>query len=206
LLAYFGFLNSSKGLDDLLRALATLNGDGAGEARPYRLLMVGGGTGSSDPTNRATAAYLDGMAKELGVQDDLVWTGYLTPREVSAALMSADVAVLPYADGASFRRGSLMAMLEHGLPLVTTTPAPTSNTEAQDSSWPRLVDGDNALLVRPGDTGALVEAVGKLAHDADLRVKLAAGSIEVSRYFGWTHIARLHKHLYGELLEKQFLP
>jgi N-acetylglucosaminyl-diphospho-decaprenol L-rhamnosyltransferase len=202
LLAYFGFLNSSKGLDDLLRALATLNGNGEGEHRPYRLLMVGGGIGSSDPTNRATAAYLDGMARELGVQGDLVWTGYLTSREVSAALLSADVAVLPYADGASFRRGSLMAVLEHGLPLVTTTPAPASNTEGQDSGWPRLVHGGNALLVPPGDTGALVEAVGKLAHDADLRARLAAGSVELSRYFGWTRIARLHKQLYKELLEK----
>ncbi|HEX9987444.1 MAG TPA: glycosyltransferase [Chloroflexia bacterium] len=202
LLAYFGFLNSSKGLDDLLSALATLNGGSQGERRPYRLLMVGGGTGSSDPTNRATASYLDGMARELGVQGDIVWTGYLTPREVSAALLAADVAVLPYADGASFRRGSLMAVLEHGLPIVTTTPAPASNAEAQDSGWPRLVHGDNALLVPPGDVGALVEAVEKLARDADLRARLAAGSIELSRYFGWERIALLHKRLYRQLLKE----
>jgi N-acetylglucosaminyl-diphospho-decaprenol L-rhamnosyltransferase len=202
LLAYFGFLNSSKGLDDLLRALATLNGDSQGEGRPYRLLMVGGGTGSSDPTNRATAAYLDGMARELGVWSDLVWTGYLTPREVSAALLSADVAVLPYADGASFRRGSLMAVLEHGLPLVTTAPAPASDAEGQDSGWPRLVHGNNALLVPPGDADALVKAVERLARDADLRARLAASSAELSRYFGWERIASMHARLYQQLLEK----
>src|SRR5439155_8762790 len=101
LLAYFGFLNSTKGLDDLLRALVLLEEHGE-----FRLMMVGGGLGSSDPTNRATAAQLDMLARELGVQNALLWTGYLSPREVSAALRSADIAVLPYADGASFRLGS----------------------------------------------------------------------------------------------------
>ena len=95
-----------------------------------------------------------------------------------------------------------MAVLEHGLPLVTTTPALTGIAQRQDSGWPRLAHGDNALLVPPGDTGALVKAVEMLAHDADLRARLAAGSVELSRYFGWAHIARLHKQLYRELLEK----
>src|SRR5205814_31009 len=68
LLAYFGFLSSTKGLDDLLRALAALTEKGE---RTYRLMMVGGGIGSSDPTNRATAAAVDALATELGVQDKL---------------------------------------------------------------------------------------------------------------------------------------
>ncbi len=121
LLAYFGFLNSTKGISDLLRALALLRERASSNvAGAYRLMMVGGGLGSSDPTNRATAAQLDTLAQSLGVDDLLLWTGFLTPGEVSAALLSADMAVLPYADGASFRRGSLMAVLEHALPVITT--------------------------------------------------------------------------------------
>ena len=117
LLAYFGFLNSTKGLDSLLRALATLQARAPGR---YRLMMVGGGLGASDPTNRATAQSLDALANDLGIAGTLLWTGYLEPRQVSAALLSADMAVLPFADGASFRRGSLLAVLEHALPLITT--------------------------------------------------------------------------------------
>jgi len=203
LLAYFGFLNSSKGLDDLLRALAVLreNGD-------YRLLMVGGGIGSSDPTNRATAAYLDNLAKELGVHGDLIWTGFLAPQEVSAALLSADMAVLPYAEGASFRRGSLMAVLEHGLPLVTTYP-PTANpklkiqnpkSKIQNPEWPQLRHRDNAFLVPAGDSSALAYAVRQVAGDDDLRERLGAGARSLAAFFGWSHIATMHLHLYDELI------
>ncbi len=188
--AYFGFLNSTKGLDDLLRALAALR-----EKGEYRLLMVGGGLGSSDPTNRSTAESLAALARDLGVQDRLVWTGYLPPEEVSAALLAADFAVLPYADGASFRRGSLLAALEHGLPIVTTSP----RAEHYVPGWPALVDGENALLVLPGDAGELAGAMERVACSPELRARLSAGARELAAFFDWGHIARMHLDLYRSL-------
>lgn len=193
LLAYFGFLNSSKGLDDLLRAVKLLRGKG-----DFRLLMVGGGLGSSDPTNRATAARLAALAEELEISDSLLWTGYLASSEVSAALLSADMAALPYADGATFRRGSLLAVLEHGLPLVTTRLGNPHNS-AFVGEWPQLADGKNALLVEPGDVGALAQAISTLAADADLRASLVAGAQQLSRFFSWSEIARRHEQLYEHL-------
>jgi glycosyltransferase involved in cell wall biosynthesis len=203
-LAYFGFLNSSKGLDDLLHALVRLR-----ERSDYRLLMVGGGLGSSDPTNRATAAQLSDLARQLGVETSLTWTGYLAPREVSAALLSADMAVLPYADGASFRRGSLLAVLEHGLPLVTTMPDleigisdPSLRSRASFGfygGWPELVDGENALLVHAGDIEGLAGAVARLAEDAELRRRLGRGARELAAYFSWDAIAESHARLYRRL-------
>lgn len=199
LLAYFGFLNSSKGLIDLLAALARLK-----ESGNYRLLMVGGGLGSSDPTNRATAERVQRKAQESGVDQYLIWTGYLDPRGVSAALLSADIAVLPFADGASFRRGSLLAVLEHGLPVITTCPHKVdaqewngrgAESEVPSGGVPELVQGENTLLVTPGDVSALVESVELLAGDPSLRARLAAGAREIARSFGWDNIARLHAAL-----------
>ena len=192
LLAYFGFLNSSKGLGDLLTALSTLRGKG-----DYRLLMVGGGLGSSDPTNRATAEALDEQARALGVDGSLIWTGYLDPPGVSAALLSADIAVLPYVDGASFRRGSLLAVLEHGLPLVTTRSG--VGGRGSGGEWPELVDGENVLLVRPGDAGALAKGIEALASDPHLRRRLAAGAKELARFFSWESITEMHMGLYADL-------
>jgi glycosyltransferase involved in cell wall biosynthesis len=197
LMAYFGFLNSSKGLDDLLMTLLRLRDRG-----DYRLLMVGGGLGSSDPTNRATASRLGEMARQLGVESSLVGTGYLEPPEVSAALLCADMAVLPYADGASFRRGSLLAVLEHGLPLVTTeTKFEFRNSDFEfGGSWPTLVDGENALLVKVGDVEGLVEAVARLAGNAELRERLGRGAKELAGFFSWAAIAEKHARLYRRLL------
>ena len=39
---------------------------------------------------------------------------------MTANLLAADCAVLPYREGASLRHGSLMAALAHGLPIVST--------------------------------------------------------------------------------------
>lgn len=193
LLAYFGFLNSSKGLGDLLAALSRLK-----EKGDYRLLMVGGGLGSSDPTNRATAEEVARRAQELGVSDRLIWTGYLDPQGVSAALLSADMAALPFSDGASFRRGSLLAVLEHGLSVVTTS-VPISKLKVQGSEWPELIDGKNALLVEPGDVAALAHAIETLAGDPALRDQLSAGAKELAHFFSWERIAQLHVALYRDL-------
>jgi GT2 family glycosyltransferase/glycosyltransferase involved in cell wall biosynthesis len=198
-ISYFGFLNSSKGLDDLLRALHVLRSEG-----DYRLLMVGGGLGSSDPTNRATAAELDALARDLGVAEQLIWTGYLPPQEVSAALLSADMAVLPYADGASFRRGSLLAILEHGLPLITTEPQSAIQNPKptiQNQKWPELIHGENALLVAPGDTQALASRIREVSSDPALVERLVAGAHKTSEFFDWGRIADLHIKLYDILQE-----
>ena len=165
--------------------------------------MVGGGLGASDPTDRATAQALDKLAGELGVKDELVWTGYLEPSEVSAALLSADIAVLPYVDGASFRRGSLLAVLAHGLPIVTTSRSDrkVSPESGGQQEWPELVDGANAILVQPGDASGLVSAIETVASDAELRGRLAEGAAEVARLFSWTRIAEAHAGLYNRLTQ-----
>ncbi|MBF6611805.1 MAG: glycosyltransferase [Chloroflexi bacterium] len=198
LLAYFGFLSNTKGLDDLLSALALLNGQGE-----YRLVMVGGGLSASDPTNRPVAASINKLAAELQIEDSLIWTGYLAPQEVSAALLSADMAVLPYSDGATFRRGSLLAAVEHSLPLVTTSSPPAACTPRSTKQWPQLQDGTNALLVPPGDSPALADAIQMLAADPALRAALSNASSTLSHFFNWQRIAVLHMELYTRLSSRQ---
>lgn len=184
-LCYFGFLNASKGGETLIRALSLLAGD-----RRYRLWMVGGQVGASDPTNRAYLARVQALIGELGLEERVRWTGYTAAAEVSANLLAADVAVLPYRDGASFRRGSLLAVLAHGLPVVTTRPA---------LPLPELADGETALLVPPDDPAALAAAVARLAADEALRRRLGEGARRVAAAFGWENIAAQHLALYREL-------
>jgi len=186
LLAYFGFLNESKGGEDLVWALKELETQGL----PVRLLMVGGRVGSSDPTNVAYADRVELLMARLGVADKVIWTGYTAPAEVSANLLAADIGVLPYRDGASFRRGSFMALLTHGLPIVTTVPR---------VPIPELIDGENIWLVSPASPPALAEAIAALAADEARRRRLGAGARALARRFDWTGIARDTLALFADL-------
>ncbi len=53
--------------------------------------------------------------------DRLMATGALAPLQVAEHLAVCDMMIQPYPDGASFRRTSLMASLQQGKPIVTST-------------------------------------------------------------------------------------
>jgi glycosyltransferase involved in cell wall biosynthesis len=177
LLGYFGFLNESKGGEELIQALALLVEEGV----PAHLLMVGGRVGSSDPTNQAYAAQVDALIARLGLQERVHWTGYATPEAVSAGLLAADICVLPYRDGVSFRRGTLHACLTHGRAIITTRPP---------LDLPQVQDGQNMLLVPPRDAAALAAAAARLWRDGALRARLEEGATALAAEFTWERIAR----------------
>jgi glycosyltransferase involved in cell wall biosynthesis len=172
---YFGLLNASKGLDTLLDAF-----EGIEKVRKARLLLVGGRVGASDPTDRLTASRL---AERLG--DRALHSGFVEPPEVSQYLLAADVAVLPYRDGASPRRGALLACAEHGLPIVSTQPASDAVADA-------------VLAVAPDDAQALTEAVTRVAEDAGLAERLREGSRALAQRVSWAGIAERHEAIYAQ--------
>jgi glycosyltransferase involved in cell wall biosynthesis len=173
---YFGFLNESKGGETLIRALAELRAQGL----DVKLVLIGGQTGDSDPTNQSYARRLMKLAGELGAQAHIIATGFLDPSGVSAAFAACDCVALPYRDGASLRRGTLMAALAHGSAIVTTTPR---------VALPELQHEQNTLLVPPDDPPALAAAIRRALTDAALRRRLQEGSLRASRLFTWDHIA-----------------
>ncbi len=193
LLAYFGFLNAGKGGDTLIRALAEL----ARRDKPARLLMVGGKVGSSDPTNQAYLAHVEQLINELGVADRVQWTGFTASEQVSANLLAADCAVLPYREGASLRHGSLMAALAHNLPIVTTRPS--ESVSQAGGPFPLLSHNISALLVSPDDPLALAQAVTQVMEDPALQARLSKASAELSRQFEWGTIAQRHLEMYRGL-------
>ncbi len=187
LLGYFGFLNESKGGEELVRALALLVERGI----PAYLLMVGGQVGTSDPTNQAYAERVMGLIRELGLEGRVHWTGYTTPETVSAGLLATDVCVLPYQDGISFRRGTLHACLTHGRAIVTTQPV---------VPLPQVRDGENMLLVPPRDPQVLADAVLHLYRNPDLRARLERGAAALAAEFTWERIARRTAAFLGEIM------
>jgi len=96
---------------------------------------------------------------------------------------------MPYTDGASLRRGTLMAGLVHGCAIVTTTP---------QSPLPELVDGRDLLYVPSDDPKTTAQTVARLADDSALTVTLRTNALACSRLFAWPTIAEQHCRLYAE--------
>ncbi len=185
-LGYFGFFNSSKGGEILMHALAALHAKGLSA----RLLLIGDHSGSSDHSNTAYTQHVNNLARELGIVNHILRTGYLTPPETSAALLSCDLMVMPYSDGVSFRRGSFLACLVHGRATVTTLPR---------LQLAGLRQRENVILTQ-SDAGAIARVVLEMHSDHALRRNIETGALRLSKQFQWSRIAEQLEEFFGEML------
>ncbi len=189
LMAYFGFLNESKGGEELVEALGLLRQQGL----DARLLLIGGEVGHADPTNVAYAQRVQALIERHKLAEVVYRTGYVGLVEVSANLLAADAVVMPYRDGVSFRRTTLVAALRHGCPVVSTLPA-------DPAALPEIEPGNNMLLARPQDVASVAQAIKTLVEDTALREKLARGAKQLGDLFEWAKIAQAQAVLYQSLV------
>jgi glycosyltransferase involved in cell wall biosynthesis len=113
-------------------------------------------------------------------------TGALDARALSCHLQACDLVVQPYIDGASTRRGTLMAALAHGKAVVTTI------GRLSEPLWAEERDRSVAAAVA-GEDDALAAAVVRLSGDASARARLGTAARELYvRRFALEHtLARL---------------
>ena len=188
LLGYFGFLNETKGADLLVESFATL-------PEKFELIFIGGQTGSSDSArNQAFLNRLKERIQELRIQDRIHWSGFLDDEDVSTYLYVCDMMVMPYRDGASLRRGTLMAALAHGCPIITTRP----NTRVG-----QLIHGENVWMTPVDDSRELSDAIVTLGADADLRQKLGEFAKQSSIQFNWDVIAAQTEAFFEEIIASE---
>jgi glycosyltransferase involved in cell wall biosynthesis len=184
-LGFFGFLNQSKGGDDLIETMRRLH-----QTRTdVHLLMIGDKVGASDPTTQAYVRKVEGMIRKHRLQDKVHWTGAEPDNEVAADLNACDVVLLPFADGASLRRGTLMAALANGCAIITTTP---------QAPLPELRHERDLLYVDASDSQAMAAAILRLTTDNTLRTTLQTNARRAARQFGWEEIARRHLERYAK--------
>ena len=109
-------------------------------------------------------------------------TGALPPATLSAYIAAADLVVQPYTDGVSARRTSVMAPLEHGRPVVSTTGFLTE---------PLWAASDALALAPADDPAAIAASAARLLDDAAERARLGeAGRRLYSERFAMSHAVR----------------
>ena len=177
LLGHFGFVSAGKGIAPLIEAVARLRKAGY----DIRLAFIGARRNTVD--SGEAAAYLqelDKRLRDLGLAEVVYWTGYLPEDEVATWLRAVDLVTLPYQDGASYRRGSLIAALHQGCAIVTTQPSTRIDA---------FEHGRNLWLVPRGSPDAIAEALLILMRDRKLLARMRAGARQLSQYFDWDRIA-----------------
>jgi glycosyltransferase involved in cell wall biosynthesis len=187
LLAYFGLLTHSKGIETIIDALQEL-------PITTRLVMIGG-AGDSE-ADQTYAQQLKQKIGRAGLDQRVIITGYAEPTDVSAYLMAADAIVLPFNDGYSYRRGSLITALAHQVPIITTK----SSTEVSQDPLPELIDGTHALLIEPQNVSQLVAAIQRIQQEPELAFMLSRQGRELTDVFSWDRIVQQHEDLYRKLL------
>ncbi len=90
-------------------------------------------------------------------------TGEIAAAALSRYLRGCDIMIQPYPDGVSSRRGTAMAALSHGLPMVTTAGPLTENVWAESGA---------AQLVPHGDGASFLDAVDGLLADERKRIQM----------------------------------
>jgi glycosyltransferase involved in cell wall biosynthesis len=186
-IGYFGFLHPTKGGLDLVETASRLLPD----LPTLRLLMIGEQVGASSPENAHYLQQVKAAIQRYELEPRVTWTGYEPDAEVSADLVACDLLLMPYLDGASLRRGTLMAALAHGCAIVTSTPAAPID---------QLVAGRDLLYVPPGDIDAAAAAVRKLVADPPLLANLRKNALAASAAFTWEGIAEAHERAYLECM------
>lgn len=173
--AYFGVVYRSKGLETLLPAFSKI----AAKRKDVKLALIGG-----------QASVLDGpsyfqeicdLSRQLGIEDRTVAREYeWDSSDGSFYLRAADVCVLPFDNGVTLNRSSLAGAAAHGLPIITT------RGKALESPFK---DGRNLLLCEPKDPESLAVAMESVICDRELRRRLCEGASELAQeWFSWDKV------------------
>jgi glycosyltransferase involved in cell wall biosynthesis len=165
-LGYFGSIRGSRHLAPVREALGRLHRASGGRA----LLLYIGHHGAD------LARSLDGLP----MRD----AGPLPAEEVSRHFSAMDLYLAPFVEGVSTRRGSFMAALQHGLPVVATRGAQTDAVFLDH-------DGRALDLAPETDAAAFAGAAERLFRTPGRRQGLArAGRALYDARFDWAVLAR----------------
>ncbi len=186
---FFGFVHPVKGLETLFRAFRQVLA-----RRPQtRLLIAGGAESLSLPGEEAGdyLASLRGLLGELGIEEQVAFSGFLPDRVASVYLQGSDVGVLPFNHGVTLKSGSLLALLNHGLPTIATH---------HDPPDPMLEEQQVACLVEPKAPDELSAALDRLLSDPLARQRYAQAGLEFAEQFSWQRITDDHEAIYRGLV------
>ncbi len=175
---HFGLIRPEKGLEQVIELAVLLQRHGP----PFDVRIVG----EVAPKWSKYFQQLQRSSADLPI----IWDVGLTLTRVAEVLAVSRIGYLPFPDGASARRASLLALLNAGVATITTRGADTPDSLSGVVAFAR--DAHEALNV-----------VERLSADPETTERLAIEGRRYARRAGWDSIAAMHRSLYHEILSKR---
>ncbi len=173
---FVGRLVREKGVDTLLDAAAILQSQNI----PLKFIIAGKGPEGD---------YLRHKAVELGLQERVAFTGYISDEERNLIYHLADAAVFP-----SLYEPFGIVALEA---MAAKTPVLVSDVGGFDEIVEHDVDG---LKFYAGDASSLATQLLRLFQEKDLAGKLVRNGYKKARSFSWEEIAAQTIGVYREII------
>ncbi|KAF5086885.1 D-inositol-3-phosphate glycosyltransferase [anaerobic digester metagenome] len=174
---YVGSETPRQNLDLLLKAFARLKK----RLPDVKLLKIG------DPQSFGAREKLLNMIRDLGLENDVIFVGYVPEKDIPKWYNASDLLVYP-CRYAGFGLPPLEAM-------ACGTPVITANT----SSLPEVV-GDAGVMVDPDDDTTLADEMYRVLTDDSLKEEMMKKSLERAKLFQWDDAAKKTFKVYEEII------
>lgn len=161
-----------KGIRYLIEAVSKLNSE------KVKLILVGEGNQEAE---------LKQLVRELGLDNSVIFKGYVSHEKISGIYKESDIFVLP-----SQNEGMSNALLEAmaaGLPVIVTDTGGTSE----------LIDG-NGFIVEKNNSDSIFEALKALIEQPNLLEQMGERSREIAQNLSWNNVSLKYKELYEGLM------
>ena len=167
---FFGTLTKYKGIEDLIQAFPKVSRETGA-----KLIIAGFPAKDIDPDE------LKATAKQLGIENDIIWyLDYMPNEQVVPLMQMTDIVALPYR--AITQSGILQIAYACGKPVVATEVGGLGDAIEQ---------GASGYLTEAGNLEAFADALIALLKDDDLRAKMSQRALELAdSKYSWRSVAK----------------
>ena len=191
IILYVGRIETLKGIETLLRAIAQLIEDGVFQNTPFGLLVIGGDANLSTENTSAEMLRLKDITESLGLSSVVSFLGKCDQDILNYYYSAADIVVVP-SHYESFGLVALEAM-------ACGTPVVASETGGLVFL---IRDGETGFHVPAGDVDSLADRLTRLLKDDVLLARLGSQAAAYAKEYDWALVTDQILDLYGTLLPK----
>ena len=142
-LAFFGGIYPGKGIEKLIEVWSRIEQE---YPNRYQYYLLGG-----FPENLTSAfddyqLSIQKLIKEKNLTEKIIITGFLPENEIEEKLDMIDIAVLPYEDGLTLRRGSFLAFLGRNVAVVTSSGDEEARQLFEDAEGVKMCADQDAMV------------------------------------------------------------